>query len=168
MTHSVGKRPIPHGTVNGYDYHKCRCPECRAAKSGYQRAHPRRPPKKPIPHGTITGYASYRCRCSDCQMAIREYEAKRRKSSNCYGNSVAVSGRVLQAKLDASGMTIQEMATHIGLGEQSLHRILRRGTAGFYTLDKIACALGCHMSEFLTDPKIVYGWEVTGSDLGED
>ncbi|TDC02649.1 hypothetical protein E1091_00160 [Micromonospora fluostatini] len=28
----AGRRPdVPHGTPSGYRYHKCHCPECRAA-----------------------------------------------------------------------------------------------------------------------------------------
>jgi 5-methylcytosine-specific restriction endonuclease McrA len=29
---------IPHGTNSGYVYWKCRCPDCRQAKSDYQKA----------------------------------------------------------------------------------------------------------------------------------
>ena len=30
-----GRDPnVPHGTANGYRWHKCRCPECRTAKNG--------------------------------------------------------------------------------------------------------------------------------------
>lgn len=32
-------REIPHGTVSGYNYHRCRCDECRRAKREYARGY---------------------------------------------------------------------------------------------------------------------------------
>ena len=125
-------------------------------------------PKRPIKHGTLYAYNNYYCRCPDCKAAMREYQTARRGSRPGQGTSVGVNGGLLRARLDALGMTDRDANTFMGLGEGRLQKIIARGTAGFYTLDRIACALGCHMSEFLTDPKEVYGWEVTGSDLGED
>lgn len=35
---SATAKPIPHGTVSGYNHYACRCDECRAAKAAWQRA----------------------------------------------------------------------------------------------------------------------------------
>lgn len=32
---------LTHGTLNGYNYHKCRCTECRSANNEYQKARKR-------------------------------------------------------------------------------------------------------------------------------
>lgn len=64
-----------HGTPGGYTNHNCRCDDCRAAKSLWQkhrREHRRANPEQhPVPHGTTTGYDAYRCRCSECTEAKR-------------------------------------------------------------------------------------------------
>lgn len=33
----MNDKPIPHGTLSGYNAHKCRCEDCRAANSAYNR-----------------------------------------------------------------------------------------------------------------------------------
>lgn len=73
-----------HGTVAKYNLDKCRCEECKAARSAYtkrlRRMHKSRaiPPK--VKHGTTNCYRYYGCRCECCRMANsihgREWRAK--------------------------------------------------------------------------------------------
>ena len=73
----VNDTPVPHGTRAGYNGHKCRCDECKAAQSEYGRKRRGAPkPKKPLPHGTYSGYACHKCRCEDCKKAAAEYRRK--------------------------------------------------------------------------------------------
>jgi hypothetical protein len=77
-----------HGTLNGYNYHRCRCDECRTAHNAYRRgARIRRAhdPAAQIPHGTRGGYNNYGCFCDPCREShlayMREYHARRRAAS---------------------------------------------------------------------------------------
>lgn len=85
----TGSNDHRHGTIDGYNYHRCRCPRCRAAVTADTRrrlrakAAARRAAKlatgPPEPrHGTITGYNSDRCRCEQCRAAIAAYSRRRR------------------------------------------------------------------------------------------
>ena len=67
--------PIPHGTLNGYQYHGCRCAECRSAnheKSVAWRS--RLSPEMANAHGVISTYTQYRCRCDACRIAWSAYQ----------------------------------------------------------------------------------------------
>jgi hypothetical protein len=78
---------IPHGTVSGYNYHGCRCADCRAGAAEYRRAWRaklKQTPGKQVPHGTRYGYLEYGCRCYPCHRAKATYDrewAKRRRAS---------------------------------------------------------------------------------------
>lgn len=69
---------IKHGTVSGYTNGRCRCPECRAAKSADNKA--RRDTTRLTGAGdkcgTLSGYTSG-CRCEGCRKAGAEYQRKR-------------------------------------------------------------------------------------------
>jgi hypothetical protein len=102
-------KPIPHGTVNGYNNLGCRCDQCREAIRNYQprkdavtRYHRRqgiRPWKQYLaevepPHGTESRYRNYNCRCRMCkEQASAERNHRRRthppvchKSHSSYAN----------------------------------------------------------------------------------
>ena len=76
-------RPIPHGTCIGYQRHKCRCDDCKAASSEYGRklrdAARQRDPST-FPHGTSTGYNYFKCRCDECKAYQLEYSSRHRES----------------------------------------------------------------------------------------
>jgi predicted metal-dependent hydrolase len=79
---------IVHGTVNGYNYHRCRCDDCCAAVAAGWRARRERAtqaPDKQVPHGTRHGHLYYGCGCGPCREAnrtyLREYRARRRAAS---------------------------------------------------------------------------------------
>ena len=73
---------IKHGTVRGYSHYKCRCEECKRAKSEYKKRYRSeiRVPKKigicieGIIHGTLSSYDYCKCRCEDCRKAKNEYK----------------------------------------------------------------------------------------------
>jgi hypothetical protein len=78
----------PHGTRSRYVNAGCRCSECRAAATVYQKA--RRAARAPYaaalaPHGTANGYNNWRCRCTRCRAAwnayIREYKRRRKQAA---------------------------------------------------------------------------------------
>lgn len=78
------KKPIQHGTGNGYKYHGCRCDDCRAANT--REMNELRNRDKPVPpnsHGTTAGYQYYRCRCEKClihwRLRQQEYNRKYRE-----------------------------------------------------------------------------------------
>lgn len=51
--------------------------------------------------------------------------------------------------LDESNTSISELERRAGMGSGTAYAaIMRRETMPFDTLDRIACALGCHVSEF--------------------
>jgi hypothetical protein len=71
---AVEPRGISHGTVTGYNNHRCRCAECKAAMREYWRARAkRRATQEPPRHGTRQGYWAYSCRCALCSEAMSEY-----------------------------------------------------------------------------------------------
>ncbi len=70
-----------HGTIDGYNRHRCRCDECKAAHrerciTNRQRRLDQRIEVdgkfySPIVerHGTTNGYRNYGCRCAGCTAA---------------------------------------------------------------------------------------------------
>jgi hypothetical protein len=70
-------KTIPHGTWNGYNWHRCRCAECRAANHAKNEARRERRRSVQIPddvkHGSYVTYVEYGCRCVPCCDANREY-----------------------------------------------------------------------------------------------
>lgn len=75
-----GKNPARgvHGTLSSYNH--CRCTECRAAKSAYNRMHDKRERKRaPLQHGMMRMYRRG-CRCPECRAAnaakMRAYKQK--------------------------------------------------------------------------------------------
>jgi hypothetical protein len=75
-----------HGTVNGYNYHDCRCNECRAAMSTFINDWRAENRQRPIPayveHGTVNAAVNYGCKCRPCREAKRDadrdYRARKR------------------------------------------------------------------------------------------
>lgn len=84
----MGRPPKPltgpddprHGTVNAYQYHRCRCASCVTCYAA-ARAEWRNTTKASIAHGTRAGYVR-RCRCDRCKSAhtifMRDYRARKR------------------------------------------------------------------------------------------
>jgi hypothetical protein len=73
----MAKPDFAHG-VQGYNWHKCRCEQCRAANSARSRTS--RAARKArtaagdpaVPHGTRGGYTNWACRCLPCSQANSE------------------------------------------------------------------------------------------------
>lgn len=98
-----------HGTLNGYNYHKCRCPDCvmanrvrvkryydenplqRELKKIYDMTHershqaPDRATRALLPddprHGTVNAYDNWNCRCVPCKEAVASRNRVRRGGS---------------------------------------------------------------------------------------
>jgi hypothetical protein len=70
---------IPHGTPSGWQWHKCRCDECLAARTEYKRLERlRRRARAGITaeHGTVRAYAQG-CDCERCLAAVAETDRQR-------------------------------------------------------------------------------------------
>ena len=109
MTTEVDK--IPHGTPNGYQNHKCRCPVCRAGWKRYRvelsaqhLADARRDPSL-IKHGTYTGYVDQRCDCSLCIAYARRAPGVSRRGGpeRCWAAAVAPNGEMVTCEVRQSG-----------------------------------------------------------------
>ena len=76
---------VPHGTITGYTYHRCRCSECRAANTARAALGRRNRKHKQPPdtvHGTPGGYSNWGCRCEPCRLAERKKMQDYRARSN--------------------------------------------------------------------------------------
>lgn len=84
---------ITHGKHSTYKHHRCRCDECRAANTAYERKRLERFRPHDAPHGTRKGYAVHGCRCNRCRQAYRLYMKRLRddvdpsqaKHGTCHG-----------------------------------------------------------------------------------
>lgn len=70
---------MKHGTISGYQHHKCRCTDCCNAKREYEKNRIQKPKfvyPKPLEHGTSEAY-SFGCTCDLCLTKGRnEYLAE--------------------------------------------------------------------------------------------
>ena len=65
-------QPI-HGTLSGYQYHGCRCDDCKAANAAsFRRWRTTMRGTEPRKHGIVSAYTHYRCRCDACVEAARQ------------------------------------------------------------------------------------------------
>lgn len=72
---------MKHGTISGYQHHKCRCTDCCNAKREYEKklklkkleGIPELVGPKPIQHGTHNAYTNRKCRCEICSAFMRGY-----------------------------------------------------------------------------------------------
>lgn len=65
-----------HGDPNTYNYHGCRCDECKEGYRLYQLSRTKARKLAGLDdnderHGTYSGYANYGCRCPACREANR-------------------------------------------------------------------------------------------------
>jgi hypothetical protein len=67
-------RVVRHGTTGAYDYHRCRCDRCRAAKAAYKVRWRARQQLAATDsrHGSIGAYTNYGCRCAPCRQAMTD------------------------------------------------------------------------------------------------
>ena len=88
---------------------------------------------KNIQHGTMSGYVTHRCRCSKCKFAQYVY------------NFQYVTGMKLEQVQELrKTMSIDELATHIGIRRYSVAKLLKddviaHGTATGYTYHGCRC-----------------------------
>lgn len=61
----------PHGTGTRYQYHGCRCDECRAWNREHMRRFIAKRRNTTPPAHNYTGYQLYGCRCPTCKEAYR-------------------------------------------------------------------------------------------------
>jgi hypothetical protein len=65
-----------HGTVNGYNYHGCRCAECRATMNEFLRNWRAENRRRPVPgwvrHGSASTARNYGCKCDSCRDAVSD------------------------------------------------------------------------------------------------
>jgi hypothetical protein len=71
---------LVHGTINGYQNHKCRCDVCRDAyRERMRRLKLERIDRaSEAPHGTASGYKNWNCRCAPCKKAGSEENRRTR------------------------------------------------------------------------------------------
>jgi hypothetical protein len=78
---------INHGTTTAYANYGCRCDECRAANTAYQRdRRSRKAAGLPVraraangemgAHGTYSTYIHHKCRCKECSIANATYQVE--------------------------------------------------------------------------------------------
>jgi hypothetical protein len=98
-----------HGTINGYNNHKCRCRPCKDAHNAHFREYSpkyRQERRKRDPrfsasgcviccdatgchmpdakwHGTAGGYANHYCRCKPCTIAGTERRRQQKGRRSC-------------------------------------------------------------------------------------
>ena len=76
---------MKHGTATGYNYHGCRCDECRKAATKATRASRLRGRKArdtqmpAAAHGTVGGYTNWQCRCDACLAVGRQDSIERNR-----------------------------------------------------------------------------------------
>jgi hypothetical protein len=79
VTGFVAPREAQHGTISGYQYHGCRCDECRTAMRAAKRKWVASVKgTEPREHGTLTGYVNHYCRCDLCRAEGARYRARNR------------------------------------------------------------------------------------------
>lgn len=80
-----------HGTAKRYRQEPCRCDECRAANTVYNRSLRER--RGEPPNHSASGYRNYGCRCKVCteahSIALREYRARTRRQRPRRGSAAA-------------------------------------------------------------------------------
>lgn len=110
------KKPIPHGTPSGWQWHKCRCDVCLNARRLYKKTEREKRQTRPVTaeHGTERAYQQG-CDCGECREAMRVYLADRQARSREHASR---HGRVWQqweaeVAFDTS-LTIEERAARIG------------------------------------------------------
>lgn len=81
---SVPKKPIPHGTENGYAKYRCRCNDCRAAKRAVMREYAARRRAQGRP---LTYRRRYEPRA--CEWCSTEFDARMDTASRFCSNDCA-------------------------------------------------------------------------------
>ncbi len=110
MRTTSGRTPIPHGTPNGYVYHRCRCYWCTQANTERsleqrRKREARRVPGRDgrlvttadVPHGDVCTYRNWGCRCRPCTTAhtseLYEYRQRRREQARAAMRAATTGGR---------------------------------------------------------------------------
>lgn len=112
-----------HGTVNGYNNLKCRCPRCKAAGAELNRRMKQRRFEQGAPahlHGTVNGYCNYGCRCALCRAA---YSAENRVEVDTRKRDPAVVAEIRRLFNDDS--KVAHIAASVGVSDQYVYRVLR-------------------------------------------
>ncbi len=66
-------------------------------------------------------------------------------------SSVRPDAMRLRAKMTAQRLGKQQLARIAGVSDRTVERLRQGGATTVWTLDRVACALGCHMSELECD-----------------
>lgn len=77
------KQKMKHGTVYAYDFHGCRCNDCKEVKVAANASNREKASQKGLlpddpRHGTYSGYSYWGCRCAPCKQASQDYWLKRK------------------------------------------------------------------------------------------
>jgi hypothetical protein len=101
IPHGPPKNPLIHGTLHGYQKHKCRCKSCRDAHAKimdhYAQSRRSRKDSAQFQHGR-NGYNNWGCRCDICcadhQAMLRaNYEKRKARSSQApHGTPAGYAG----------------------------------------------------------------------------
>lgn len=90
-------------------------------------------------------------RCVECGKPTKAVGSRCRScaSSQRYVERVPYDRQRLVVAIKDSGLSVLELERMAGVRRDYLHNVLsRRRTMPYMMLDAIACALGCHPSEF--------------------
>ena len=106
-------------------------------------------------HGNPHNYPD-RCRCDECRIEYLDYhrEVQRRArlrrgvapDPRLYGVPVPIDPGALRRAIKSDGRPQRRLSLDAGLCDSYVAQVLRRKTARDVSLDKLACALGVHMS----------------------
>ena len=64
------------------------------------------------------------------------------------GNIVRVDTELLSRRILRHADSLNAFGHECGIADRNIFRVLKRGTCSIDTIDKMACALGCHYTEF--------------------
>ena len=98
-------------------------------------------------HGTVSGY-NRGCRCDACTDTGRAYYRARNHTRNPKGSALTIDTEHLMWAMESRDLEAKDVAEWAGIDVTTLSAALRYGRCTERTIDRVACALGYHMSEF--------------------
>ena len=116
------RRPIPHGTITGYDKCKRKCDQCRKAMAQYKRKWVARN-KANVAAGRVqvkvhgrSARRNWGCDCPTCKEAIRLYSKSQRRKSRALPEHETFVYKRRQAAFEAILNFIAEQENKFGDG----------------------------------------------------
>lgn len=104
-------------------------------------------------HGKSATYARG-CRCQACKAAQADKQRRLYERKQGYAVEWSVNKPIrfdadaIKRTIDGKGLTVHTMCQELRMATSSFNKALAKGTCTVRTLDKVACYLGRHISEF--------------------